>query len=55
MGGNVYFVGCVGGDNYGKDACDLYDRMGISRQFLTVDPSTHSESASSSSTPTATT
>jgi ribokinase len=42
MGGNVFFVGCVGGDNYGKDACDLYDRMGISRQFLSVDPSTHS-------------
>ena len=42
MGGNVHFVGCIGGDKFGKDACDLYDRTGISRRFLTVDPSIHS-------------
>ncbi len=42
MGGNVHFIGCVGGDRYGRDACDLYDSMGISREFLSVDETIHS-------------
>jgi ribokinase len=41
MGGNVHFVGCVGGDKFGQDACELYDRMGVSRRFLFVDHSIH--------------
>ncbi|MBN1396208.1 MAG: ribokinase [Pirellulales bacterium] len=42
MGGNVHFVGCVGNDQFGRDACALYDRMGISREFLSIDETIHS-------------
>ena len=42
MGGKVHFIGCVGADRFGQDACALYDRMGISREFVTIDASTHS-------------
>ncbi|NLF09990.1 MAG: ribokinase [Pirellulaceae bacterium] len=42
MGGHVHFIGCVGGDQYGQDACALFDRMGISREFLHIDDSIHS-------------
>lgn len=42
MGGNVHFIGCVGGDQYGRDACNLYDEMGISREFLSIDETIHS-------------
>jgi ribokinase len=41
MGGRVHFIGCVGGDQFGHDACALYDHMGISREFLHIDESTH--------------
>lgn len=42
MGGRVSFVGCVGQDRYGQDAQRLYDQVGISRQYLFVDETTHS-------------
>jgi ribokinase len=42
MGGQVHFVGCVGGDRYGRDARKLYEEVGISRDFLFVDESIHS-------------
>ncbi len=42
MGGHVHFIGCIGGDSYGHDACMLYDELGISREFLFIDESTHS-------------
>jgi ribokinase len=42
MGGQVYFVGCVGNDSYGQFALRLYDQMGMSREFLFVDPTIHS-------------
>lgn len=42
MGGNVHFIGCVGGDQFGRDACKTYDEMGISREFLSIDDSIHS-------------
>jgi ribokinase len=42
MGGAVSYVGCVGNDKYGQDALRLYEQMGLSRDFLFVDPSIHS-------------
>jgi ribokinase len=41
LGGQVHFVGCVGGDGYGQNALKLYDEMGVSRDFLSVDPTIH--------------
>jgi ribokinase len=42
MGGQVYFVGCVGNDSYGQYALRLYEDLGLSLEFLFVDPSIHS-------------
>jgi len=42
MGGRVYFVGCVGNDQYGRDAQRLYEQLGMSREFLFVDETIHS-------------
>lgn len=42
MGGNVHFIGCVGNDKFGQDACKIYDEMGISREFLSIDETIHS-------------
>jgi ribokinase len=42
MGGQVYFVGCVGNDTYGQSALRLYEELGMSREFLFVDPTIHS-------------
>ena len=42
LGGDVYFVGCVGNDKYGQDALQLYDETGLSREYLFVDETIHS-------------
>jgi ribokinase len=42
MGGQVYFVGCVGNDSYGQFALRLYEDLGLSLEFLFVDPTIHS-------------
>jgi ribokinase len=42
MGGNVFFVGCVGDDNYGRDALKIYQDAGLSRDLIFVDKTIHS-------------
>lgn len=35
------FVGCVGDDKYGKDAMAMYEKYGISTEFIKIDPDAH--------------
>jgi len=42
FGAKVKFVGRVGVDSYGKDALELYRRLGISTELITIDKSIHS-------------
>lgn len=42
LGGHVHLIGCVGADRYGHEACELYDRLGIDRRHLAIDPTIHS-------------
>ncbi len=42
MGGDVRFIGCVGGDKYGNDAKRLYEELGLSREFIFTDETIHS-------------
>jgi len=42
FGAKVKFVGRVGVDSYGKDALELYRRVGISTELITIDKSIHS-------------
>jgi len=39
-GANIRFIGRVGADNYGKEALDLFRRVGISTEWITIDSST---------------
>jgi len=41
MGAKARFIGRVGGDNYGKDAFAMYDRLGICRDLIAVDNTIH--------------
>jgi len=41
MGAKTRFIGRVGGDNYGRDALAMYDRLGISSDLIAVDNSIH--------------
>jgi ribokinase len=42
FGAEVKFIGRVGVDSYGKYALDLYKKVGISREWVTIDKSIHS-------------
>jgi len=42
FGADVKFIGRVGVDSYGKYALDLYKKVGISRELVTIDKSIHS-------------
>jgi len=42
FGAPTTFVGRIGADSYGRYALDLYRRLGISTDLITVDESTHS-------------
>jgi ribokinase len=42
FGARTSFVGRIGADGYGRYALDLYRRLGISTDLITVDESTHS-------------
>ena len=42
FGADVKFIGRVGIDSYGKDALNMYKKVGISRELVTVDKSMHS-------------
>lgn len=41
LGASVRFIGRVGFDKYGQDALEMYQRLGIDRASITVDPATH--------------
>jgi len=42
MGVKSRFIGKIGGDKYGRDALDLYARVGVSSELVKIDDSTHS-------------
>ena len=42
LGGDVRYIGCIGNDKYGQDALKVYEEMGLSREFIFVDETTHS-------------
>jgi ribokinase len=42
FGADVKFIGRVGVDSYGKDALNMYKKVGISRELVTIDKSMHS-------------
>lgn len=42
FGSDVKFIGRVGIDSYGKSALDLYKKVGISTELVTIDKSIHS-------------
>ncbi len=41
FGGETTFIGKLGGDNYAKDALALYEKEGISTQYIFTDSTTH--------------
>jgi ribokinase len=42
FGADTAFVGRIGADKYGNDALAMYERLGISTDYVSVDDSTHS-------------
>jgi ribokinase len=42
FGADVRFVARVGSDNYGQNGLDMYKKVGISTEFVTVDKTVHS-------------
>ncbi len=42
FGANTIFVGRIGSDKYGEDALAMYQRLGISTEFISIDQSIHS-------------
>jgi len=42
LGADTVFVGCIGNDDYGKAALQLYDSLGVSTQYIRVDNTIHS-------------
>ena len=42
LGAKTVFVGCIGNDSYGKFALDLYEKSGVSHEYIRVDNTIHS-------------
>ena len=42
LGGRVQFVGCLGDDQYGRDARRLYTELGIDQRHIFTEPGIHS-------------
>lgn len=42
MGAKTRFIGKIGGDKYGQDALDLYDKVGVSSELIKIDDTIHS-------------